>query len=125
MMLVPCAPLPADGGRAYTKIGSDGNAHDQVGFEGCSACERACSCLPCTINKQLPFTPLPLLQGVVRLPGEGGLQQTFTAELLVDGQSRALGTIQVAELHKVGMGGGMDGWVGGWVGGRVAQQVAA
>lgn len=37
-----------------------------------------------------------LHQGVVRLPGEGGQQQTFTAELLVDGQSRALGTIQVA-----------------------------
>ncbi len=45
-----------------------------------------------------------LHQGVVRLPGEGGQQQTFTAELLVDGQSRALGTIQVAELHKVSRG---------------------
>ena len=62
--------LPAGGseGKAYTKIGSDGNAHDQ---------------------------------GVLRLPSEGGQQQTFTAELRVDGRSAALGTVQVAELHKV------------------------
>lgn len=63
------APRNADGRTAHTKIGSDGNAHDQQ---------------------------------VVRLPAEGGQQQTFTAELHVDGQSMALGTVQVAELHKVG-----------------------
>lgn len=56
-------------GQALTKIGSDGNSHDQ---------------------------------GVVRLPSEGGQQQTLTAELRVDGRSAATGTVQVSELHKVG-----------------------
>ncbi|PSC72196.1 plant MNA5-17 [Micractinium conductrix] len=59
---------PSPAGRAHTKIGSDGNSHDQQ---------------------------------VVRLPGEGGQQQTFTAELHVDGHCAALGTVQVAELHKI------------------------
>jgi hypothetical protein len=67
-------PAAADG-QAFTKIGSDGNPHDQQ---------------------------------VVRLQGEGGQQQTFTAELHVDGQSAALGTLQVAELHKVRPGPGAD-----------------
>jgi hypothetical protein len=70
-------PAAADG-QAFTKIGSDGNAHDQQ---------------------------------VVRLQGEGGQQQTFTAELHVDGQSAALGTLQVAELHKVRPGPGGRLWL--------------
>ena len=52
----------------------------------------------------------------MRLPSEQGQQQTFSAELRVDGQSLALGTLQVAELHKVGC------WVGGWVELRASQQ---
>ena len=33
MVMPACsAECCADGGRAYTKIGSDGNAHDQVGM---------------------------------------------------------------------------------------------
>jgi len=75
----PVLPPAGGEGRAHTKIGSDGNSHDQQ---------------------------------VVRLPGEGGQQQTLTAELHVDGQCAALGTVQVAELHKVRVG---AGWAGlGW-----------
>ncbi|KAL4857276.1 hypothetical protein ACK3TF_002568 [Chlorella vulgaris] len=59
---------PASDSCAFTKIGSDGNAHEQE---------------------------------VVRLPSEQSQQQTFTVELRVDGHSMALGTVQVAELHKI------------------------
>ena len=76
-------PLPcraaAGGSRAFTKVGSDGNAHEQQ---------------------------------VVRVAGEGAgaQQQTFTVELQVNGRGAALGTVQVAELHKVRRGVDLGWW---------------